>query len=115
MLDEDDIFPFSQIRRRLWTREPTLHLGWDPPSPDQPVYVAYGDIGAFPAGPSGFLGNSFFYLYHLEVGVVRHVGEELQRSIKEVTDGEIRVITVKKKEKAKQETKEEDCARMNLI
>ena len=58
--------------------------------------------------PSGFLCDPFFYRFnHLEVGVIRHGGEGWQRSEKEVTGGEIRIITVKKKEKAKQATKEE--------
>ena len=95
MLNEDNEFSFSQIRRGLSTRYPTLHLGRNPPSPDQPIYVGLGDIGAFPGGSGGLLRNSFFYLYHLEVGVVRHVGERLQKSEKGVTSGEIKFITEK--------------------
>ena len=96
MLNEDNGFSFSQIRRGLSTRYPTLHLGRNPPSPDQPVYVGLGDIGAFPGGSGGLHRNSFLYRFdYLEVGVVRHVSKGSRRSEKWVTSGEINFITEK--------------------
>ena len=109
--NKDDVLTGLSYRRKLGTGKPTYHSCWDTPSPDQPIDLDLGDVGALPGGSGGSLHHPL--LGELDGGVIfgRHLGGATGRRppvargdtaacCKVFTNGE-KCITMVEKEKRK--------------